>query len=129
MPNIKYSDRRKLKGDRNTIKNLRTYKVDKSIKVVGQTRQELQQINGGRLFKEDIIVNGKKIKASQVGFSIGRSFSHAEGNAAATMRQLDLPEGTIIINNETGLCPECSIALPNILKPGQILEVIFSTDG
>lgn len=34
-----------------------------------------------------------------------------------------------MINNEAGPCFRCVEALPQILNPGQILEVIHSPDG
>ena len=58
-----------------------------------------------------------------------RSFQDVEGNAASIMRQFDLPSGTVVINNEAGPCFNCVDALPKILNPGQILEVIWSPDG
>jgi hypothetical protein len=57
------------------------------------------------------------------------TFDHAEGNAASIIRQLNLPIGTIVINHNEGPCSFCQTGIPEILNDGQILEVIYSTDG
>jgi hypothetical protein len=49
---------------------------------------------------------------------------HVEGHAAAIMRQDDLSEGTLRINNPE-ICENCAELLPRMLPPGARLRVIL----
>ncbi|MBE9047002.1 DUF4347 domain-containing protein [Pleurocapsales cyanobacterium LEGE 10410] len=68
-------------------------------------------------------------KTGTISNAMNRSFSDVEGNAASIVRQLNLSGGTVVINNEGGPCFNCIKAIPDILNPGQILEVIYTPDG
>lgn len=68
-------------------------------------------------------------KTGTISNAIRDSFNHVEGNAASIVRQLNLPSATVVINHETGPCFRCVEALPQILNPGQTLEVIHTPDG
>ena len=46
-----------------------------------------------------------------------------------TTSTTNLPSGKIVINHERGPCPNCQVGLPEILREGQTLEVIYSPDG
>jgi hypothetical protein len=50
--------------------------------------------------------------------------AHVEGHAAALMRQREISEGTLEINN-TDICTNCLRNLPKMLPPGSVLHVIL----
>jgi SCP1.201-like deaminase len=50
--------------------------------------------------------------------------THAEGHAVAWMRQNNIREGTIYINNPR-ICNNCNTNLPSMLGPGRKLNVVL----
>lgn len=52
------------------------------------------------------------------------TLSHAEGHAAALMRQEGITEGTLYINNRK-ICSSCQRLLPTMLAPGTTLNVVL----
>jgi hypothetical protein len=50
--------------------------------------------------------------------------SHVEGHAAAIMRDQELMQGTLYINNPD-ICDTCTKLLPKMLPPGATLDVVL----
>jgi hypothetical protein len=54
----------------------------------------------------------------------GRTLSHVEGHAAALMREQEITEGRLYINNPA-ICDNCTRLLPKMLPPGSTLSVVL----
>jgi hypothetical protein len=54
----------------------------------------------------------------------GYTRAHVEGHAAALMRQQDIMDGTLYINNPE-ICKSCTKLLPEMLPPGARLRVVL----
>jgi hypothetical protein len=50
---------------------------------------------------------------------------HVEGHAAAEMAAKEMAEAVLHINYATGPCSHCKIGIPELLKEGQRLWVVF----
>lgn len=66
----------------------------------------------------------------QAGILIAQSWYHAEGHAVSIMRQCDLMQATLYINQKPcGNRPAyCQLTIPRALPSGWVLEVVFEND-
>jgi len=53
------------------------------------------------------------------------TLSHVEGHAAALMRQEEISEGTLYINNPE-ICESCEYLLDRMLPPDATLKIVLS---
>ena len=72
--------------------------------------------------------NYMKENNNRISAELDFSLRHVEGNAATIMRELNISEGFVIINHETGPCPSCLIAVEDILLEGQTLIVFWNDE-
>ena len=72
---------------------------------------------------EQELVGSKNIRDIRI------SLGHPDGLAASSVRQLNLDGATVVINHETGPCEFCLTGIPEILRDGQTLDVVHTTDN